>query len=97
MPCHNCTRVRDTLRMSEWLLICFAFYALAITVTHPYLQFAAGKFGAASGGAYAGYWCDRLLFYYARPDHGPARNRPLRELRRAIVMAAFVLGATLGS
>lgn len=46
--------------------------------------------------AYLGYWLDRTLFPYARP-HDPRVGGPANAmLRRAIIVAAVVIGLALG-
>lgn len=47
-------------------------------------------------GAYLGYWIDRTVFGYARPDRVPASQAPMAWLRRAIVMGAVVIALGLG-
>lgn len=52
-------------------------------------------------GGYLGYWADRWLFPYARPDSFQLVevNRSsfnLSMIRRAIIVAACILGLTLG-
>lgn len=53
-------------------------------------------------GCYLGYWADRVLFPYARPDvyatgdmsHASRLNAAM--IRRAVIVVACVLGLTLG-
>ncbi|MBP8149168.1 MAG: hypothetical protein KAY21_05565 [Limnohabitans sp.] len=56
-------------------------------------------------GGWGGYWIDRALFPYARPDaflHGQATDRTAAvfntaQIRRAIVVAACILCVGLGA
>lgn len=48
-------------------------------------------------GGFVGYWADRWLFPYARPDQ--MGNSPFFSssmIRRAVIVAACILGLTLG-
>ncbi|AKA81230.1 hypothetical protein VO64_0684 [Pseudomonas synxantha] len=47
-------------------------------------------------GCVLGYWLDRALFPYARPDMVPSCDQSMAGIRRALVVLGCVLGLTLG-
>lgn len=94
------TRLRNSRprapRLTFWALITvlllIALYLIAPTKIAVVLY----KAALVTGGAVLGYWIDRALFPYARPDQTRAAHQPWAGLRRAIIVLACVLGLTLG-
>lgn len=91
------TYIVDRLRMTELLITALVLYALALVITNPQIQVAFYKCGNATLGAFGGYWIDRLAFPFGRiHQNTDATIKNGRELRRAIIIGATVLGVTLG-
>lgn len=110
-------------RLSVWWLIAIVFLALIYHVAPQQLPVVLYKLSLLSLAGIAGYWLDRHLFPYARPD-GYLNSADWREwisrrgkssfgpdfcvakgyvlpfcaamLRRALVVAACVVGVALG-
>lgn len=82
-------------RMMSWLGITLVLLA-AIAVTAPHLLAVdLHKASLVTAGAWLGYWIDRGLFPYARPNECLQRHEAT--IRRAIIVAAVILGITLGA
>ena len=86
---------QDFHRMGLWLAITLVLLA-AIAATAPQLLAVdLHKVSLIALGAWLGYWIDRGLFPYARPDRSLLRHEAA--LRRAIIVAAVILGVSLGA
>lgn len=86
------------IRMLDWLMIALALGVLIWVLAPQQLGVTAYKLSLISAAAVVGYWLDRGLFPYARPDRiGSALERGAAMLRRAIVVAACVIGVALGA
>lgn len=104
-------------RMVAWLWISIAL-AVAIGVTAPHqLPVSLYKLSLITSAAWVGYWIDRSLFPYARPDaylvkpfsvggpFPPESVLPVdaslvfaaAQLRRALIIAAAMIGVALGA
>jgi len=81
----------DKLRMIQWLLSAFVFYALALSLHHPQLQTLCFKVGHVTLGSFIGYWIDRNL--YSRLTDGSEKGRIIA---RAILQAACIWGLAGG-
>jgi len=101
--------VQKFSRMSHWLVLSAALVLASLFVQ---LQFAGTlvavtlyKAHLLSLGGWGGYWLDRALFPYARPDTflgGEATDRTAAvfnaaQLRRAIIVAACLICVGLGA
>jgi multisubunit Na+/H+ antiporter MnhC subunit len=89
-------------RMLSWLAISLALTAAIYLVAPHQLQVTLYKLSLITTAAWLGYWIDRSLFPYARPDKiyddtFNANEMNLASLRRAIIIAACVIGAALGA
>ncbi len=62
------TRRRSPLRMSDWLLAAVLLTALVWLIAPQQLPVSIYKLSLVALAAVAGYWIDRSLFPYARPD-----------------------------
>lgn len=85
--------------MLEWVLIT-AMLLGTITVVAPHLLAVdLHKISLIALGAVSGYWFDRALFPYGRPDrlNGGAIMFSAAMLRRAIIVGATILGVSLGA
>lgn len=96
-------------RMAGWLLLALLL-CLAVWATAPQqLPVSLYKLSLVAMAAVAGYWIDRSLFPYARPDRlfpaagatGEPDARALMVaaamLRRAVIVAASMLAMGLGA
>jgi hypothetical protein len=87
-------------RMLSWMLISISLTA-AIYYTAPHLlPVSLYKLSLITTAAWLGYWVDRSLFPYARPDEFKAMSLNAMNqaaLRRALIIAACVIGAALGA
>lgn len=89
-------------RMLSWLAISLALTAAIYLVAPHQLQVTLYKLSLITTAAWLGYWIDRSLFPYARPDKiyddtFNANEMNLASLRRALIIAACVIGAALGA
>lgn len=87
-------------RMLSWLAISLALTAAIYLVAPHQLQVTLYKLSLITTAAWLGYWIDRSLFPYARPDkfeHTSANAMNHAAMRRAIIIAACVIGAALGA
>lgn len=86
----------NAFRAWPWLIGALITTAI-VAVLHPQqLGVLVWSLSKLSIGAYLGYWIDRTIFYYARPDVVPDDQAPMAWLRRAIVMSAVVIALGLG-
>lgn len=94
-------------RMVGWAWVTL-FLLIAIGVTAPQqLPVSLYKLSLITSAAWVGYWIDRSLFPYARPDaflEGPLvvrkgcyRAFAAAQQRRAIIIAACIIGVALGA
>jgi hypothetical protein len=96
-------------RMLNWLLLALLLAAAVWWVAPQQLPVSLYKLSLVTTAAVVGFWVDRSLFPYARPDHlfGSSCDEGEREarslliaaamLRRAIVVAAAMLATGLGA
>jgi hypothetical protein len=82
--------------MTDWTLISIALLICLAIIAPTKLPVVLYKCGLVTVGGVLGYWIDRALFPYARPDQVNHSAQPLAGIRRAIVVLACVLGLTLG-
>jgi hypothetical protein len=86
----------EPFRMFHWLLLSVVLYAAAILLKDvaalPQVQIVCWKLGHINAAAFMGYWIDRTTFR----DRLHAMSEPLRQIRRAIIMAACILAVALG-
>lgn len=73
-----------------------ALLVLVGWINPPTLETTINKLSLATLGALVGYQIDALVFDYARPSQVPESVVPSAMLRRAMIMAAIVIGVTLG-
>lgn len=85
-----------TPRLTNWSLITLVLLVLLYSIAPSKLPVVLYKASLVIGGGVLGYWLDRALFPYARPDRVTRVHQPWAGLRRAVVVLACVLGLTLG-
>lgn len=83
-------------RMSLWLFIAAALLAAIAWAAPQNIPVVGYKLALATSGAVLGYWIDRGIFPYARPDKIEPDAGQVAQIRRALVVSAVVIGITLG-
>lgn len=96
MTIRNNGRHSRAPRMTDWTVITVLLMLALAMVAPTKLAVILYKVGLVAGGGVLGYWIDRALFPYARPDKVIRAHQPWAGLRRAIVVLACVLGMTMG-
>lgn len=87
-------------RMFDWLLFAILLTVLIAVIAPHQLPVTAYKLSLISLAAVAGYWLDRRLFPYARPDDlglAPGIETAGAQLRRAMIVSACIIGVALGA
>jgi len=87
------------IRMLDWLIASLVL-ALSIWLLAPHqLGVTLYKLSLVSLAAVVGYWIDRSLFPYARPDELTLTDHQVAAafLRRALVVGACIVGVSLGA
>ncbi len=74
------------VRMADWLVAAILLWALVAFVAPAQLQVSVYKMALVAIAAVAGYWIDRSLFPYARPDQ---YLEPLPDIEPAQSETAF--------
>ncbi|KTT63651.1 membrane protein [Pseudomonas oryzihabitans] len=82
--------------MTNWSLITLVLLVLLYTIAPSKLPVILYKASLVTFGGVLGYWIDRALFPYARPNQVQRWHQPWAGIRRALVVLACVLGLTLG-
>lgn len=86
-------------RMTDWLLITLVLLAAIAVLSPQQLPVSLYKLSLITMAAVVGYWIDRSLFPYARPDDlalTDVRERSAAMLRRAIIVGCAMLAVSLG-
>lgn len=83
-------------RLTFWSVITVVLLVALYLIAPTKIAVVLYKAALVTGGAVLGYWIDRALFPYARPDQTRAAHQPWAGLRRAVIVLACVLGLTLG-
>jgi hypothetical protein len=99
----NTRSLLDKLRIGPWLILAI-LTTIAVGFLYPHqLGVLLWSLTKLCWGAYLGYWIDRSIFPYARPDgFNPENDTNQRTswealmLRRAIIIAAAILALGLG-
>jgi len=87
------------LRAWPWLVISLTMLVLMMLAMPTQAPALTWNLGKVTLGVWAGYWADRNLFPYGRPDQLQGRGSQLfalAMLRRALIVAAVVVGLGLG-
>lgn len=87
-------------RMFDWLLVTLILAALIYVFSPQQLPVSLYKLSLITMAAVVGYWIDRSLFPYARPDDAvliPSHIlQAAAQLRRAIIVGCAMLAVSLG-
>lgn len=91
-------------RLSGWLLITLALLACVWAIAPQQLAVSLYKLSLVTLAAVVGYWVDRSLFPYARPDRfhngladTAAHLMGMAMLRRSIIVGCAMLAMGLGA
>lgn len=83
-------------RLTYWTLITIGLLAALYLIAPTKIAVVLYKAALVTGGGVLGYWIDRALFPYARPDRVRVTHQPWAGIRRALIVLACILGLTLG-
>lgn len=83
-------------RLWEWFLLTAILLVIVHLIAPANTQVVVHKLSLVTLAAVLGYWLDRRIFYYARPDEVLGDGRRIAEIRRAIIIAACIIGVSLG-
>jgi len=85
-------------RMFDWLLVTLVLVASIYVLSPQQLPVSLYKLSLITMAAVVGYWIDRSLFPYARPDELVLTKieRSVSMLRRAIIVGCAMLAVSLG-
>lgn len=85
--------------MLDWLIVTLLLTLVIGIIAPQQLGVTAYKLSLVSLAAVAGYWIDRSLYPYARPDELALSDIEVAAayLRRAIVVGACIVGVSLGA
>lgn len=87
------------IRMLDWLAAAIAMTLLIGILAPQQLGVTAYKLSLVSLAAVVGYWIDRSLFPYARPDELALSQveTAAAYIRRALIVGACIVGVSLGA
>lgn len=87
-------------RMYDWIIVTILLTVLIYVLAPQQLPVSAYKLSLITTAAVVGYWIDRSLFPYARPDDkqliGSTILQGAAMLRRAIIVGCAMLAVSLG-
>lgn len=83
-------------RMFDWFLYALVLVAIVAAVAPQNIPVVVYKLALVSLAGLMGYRLDRSLFPYARPDQCAESVTGAAMLRRAIIVAAFMIAVSLG-
>lgn len=83
-------------RLTNWALITVGLLLVLYLIAPTKIAVVLYKAALVTGGGVLGYWIDRALFPYARPDRVRATHKPWAGIRRALIVLACIIGLTLG-
>lgn len=86
-------------RMLDWFLITLLLVGLVYVTAPTQLKVLVFKVAQVSMSGWLGYWFDRGIAPYARPDNPDLTplERMAAGLRRAIIIAAAMIAGALGA
>ena len=91
----------NRFRMDDWLMYSLVLTTLIAWLAPHQLLVTAYKLSLIALAAVCGYWIDRSTFPYARPDDLLIEKSEAKFAyamqRRALIMAACILGVSLGA
>ena len=88
-------------RMDGWAYVALVLCLVVVAIAPQQIGVTAYKLSLLALGGVLGYWLDRSIFYYARPDDLMVEPHDSRFCfamqRRALIVAACILGVSLGA
>jgi hypothetical protein len=88
-------------RMDSWAYVALALCLVVVVIAPQQIGVTAYKLSLLALGGVLGYWLDRSIFYYARPDDLMVEPHDSRFCfamqRRALIVSACILGVSLGA
>lgn len=84
------------MRLLECIVLMLLTMAIIAYVSPQQLTVTVYKMSLVTLFALIGFRLDRMIFPYARPDKVSGEHRDAAGLRRAIVIAAAIVGGTIG-
>ena len=100
-PTASSASPRSAPRMFGWLVLAVLLTALTYTLAPQQLPLSVYKLSLVATAAVAGYWIDRALFPYARPDmllditEGADHMTLVVLMASAMLRRAFIVGAAM--
>lgn len=92
-------KIFDKMRMAEWAFIAVVLLIILAFTAPQQIPVFVYKANLVAFFAFMGYWLDRRLFRYTRPVQEGGGYIPedinKQELRRAIIVAAVIIGGAL--
>lgn len=92
-------KIIDKLRMAEWAFIAVVLLLILAVTAPQQIPVFIYKANLVAFFAFMGYWLDRRLYPWTRPVDEDGNYRPenanKQELRRAIIVAAVIIGGAL--
>ena len=89
------------VRMADWVIAAALLTLLVWLLAPQQVPVTVYKLSLVALAAVAGYWIDRSIFPYARPNPYTAGEQPLQfaaaQVRRALIVAAAMLAMGLGA
>lgn len=83
-------------RLLDWIFTALILFGMIAWFAPEQVKVVVYKCSLVSLFAVLGYWLDRSLFPYSRPDQVLEIERGTAMVRRAVVIAAVIIGGTLG-
>lgn len=90
---------RPVIRMFDWIVVTILLTAIIGLLAPHQLTVSLYKLSLVSLAAVVGYWIDRSLFPYARPDELALTDAEASaaQIRRALLVSACIIGVALGA
>ena len=84
-------------RMDDWLIGAIILGSLIAIIAPQQIGVTIYKLSLIALAGVAGYWLDRGLYPYARPDRLDGYFSAWAQIRRALIVAAAIIGVGLGA
>lgn len=94
--------LKDLFRGASWLGACTVFTLVVALIAPQQVALLAWAINKLTLAVWIGYIADRAIFWYARPDRitpelmANGATADVAQIRRAIIIAACVIGIGLG-
>ena len=84
-------------RMDTWLAVALTLAALIAWIAPQQIGVTLYKLSLIALAGTTGYWLDRSLFPYGRPDRLEGYFSAWAQIRRALIVSAAIIGVSLGA